>query len=90
MNDFIIAKLLKRGGLILNNSSKRNQNWLNTHWSFLQNAIKIVVLPGVMASLIIPVHLWPSTLSKLVVVIVCGIIYLVLTLINYYRPNIKL
>jgi len=72
---------------MLNNSSNEKRPWLKTHRSFLQNTLKIGAILVVWATFIIPVNVWPSTLSKLVVVIVCGIIILSLTLINYYRPN---
>jgi hypothetical protein len=71
---------------MINNSSKEKHAWLKTHRSFLQNTLKIGAILGVWTTFIIPANVWPYTLSKLMVVMVCGIIYLALTLINYYRP----
>ena len=72
---------------MLNDSSKEKGTWLKTNRSFLKNTLKIGTLLGVMAALIIPANVWPSTSSKLLVVVICAVIYLALTLYNYYRPN---
>lgn len=69
-----------------NDSSNEKGTWLKTHRSFLKNTLKIGTLLGVIAALIIPANVWPSSI-KLLVVVICAVIYLALTLCNYYRPN---
>ncbi|AFM43167.1 hypothetical protein Desaci_4317 [Desulfosporosinus acidiphilus SJ4] len=70
----------------MNDLFNEKRSWLKTHRSFLKNTLKIGAIIGVWATIIIPVNVWPFKLSKFAIVIVCGIIYLALTLINYYRP----
>ena len=72
-----------------NNSSEENISWVKTHRSLLESILKTGAVLGVLITLIIPTNVWPSPLTKLVVAVVCAIIYLALTLFRYYRPNNK-
>ena len=74
---------------MISKSANEKSTWLKKHRPFLQTSLKTGAILGVMAALIIPVNVWPSTVSKFVVVIVCSIIVLVLTLISYYHPTPK-